>query len=217
MNKTLHLSLLILIIFPQTSIAIDKIEILGLFKDKAVVMLDAKRRVLKKGQISPEGALLISSNSEEAIIEINGEQKAYTLGAKISGSFTKSNSGKSVLITPDAVGGMYNVSGKINGFNVDFVVDTGATLISMNSRTAKRIGLDYRLEGKESVSYTASGKDKVYIVNLKRVRVGEIELRDVKAAVHEGDFPIVTLLGMSFLGKLDMKREGKLLELKKKY
>ncbi|MCZ6803864.1 MAG: retropepsin-like aspartic protease [Proteobacteria bacterium] len=61
---------------------------------------------------------------------------------------------------------MYSISGTINGFHVAFVIDTGATLVSMNSNVAKRIGLDYKLKGKESVSYTASGKDKVYIVNL---------------------------------------------------
>ena len=67
------------------------------------------------------------------------------------------------------------------------------------------------------MSYTASGKSKIYIVNLKKVRVGDIELRNVKGAVHEGNFPVVTLLGMSFLSKLDMKREGRIMELQKKY
>ncbi len=67
------------------------------------------------------------------------------------------------------------------------------------------------------MSYTASGKDEIYIVNLKRVRVGNIELRNIEGVVHEGSFPAITLLGMSFLGKLDMKREGRIMELEKKY
>jgi aspartyl protease family protein len=200
----------------QSSFAIDKIVINGLFKDKAIVSIDGKQRVLKKGKASPEGALLIQSNSKEAIIEINGEQNTYTLGTEIGNSFKAPTGGKKLILTPDS-SGMYNVSGSINGSHVSFVVDTGATLVSMNGNLAKKLGIDYKLNGKESVSYTASGKDKVYIVDLKKVKVGEIELRNVKGAVHEGSFPVTTLLGMSFLGKLDMKREGRIMELQKKY
>ena len=51
---------------------------------------------------------------------------------------------------------------------------------------------------------------------VKKVKLGDIELRNVKGAVHEGDFPVVTFLGMSFLSRLDMKREGRIMELHKK-
>lgn len=200
----------------QSSFAIDKIVINGLFKDKAIVSIDGKQRVLRKGKASPEGVLLIKSNSKEATIEIDGQQNTYTLGTQIGSSFTPPIGGKKLIITPDS-SGMYNISGTINGSHVAFVVDTGATLVSMNSNVAKKLGIDYKLNGRESLSYTASGKSKIYIVNLKKVKVGDIELHNVKGAVHEGDFPVITLLGMSFLGKLDMKREGRIMELEKKY
>lgn len=200
----------------QSSFAIEKIVINGLFKNKAIVTIDGKQRVLKVGKISPEGALLIESNSKQAIIEINGKQEKYVLGSNIGGNFSAPTDGKKLIMTPDSQG-MYNISGTINGSHVAFVVDTGATLVSMNSNVAKKLGLDYKLTGKESLSYTASGTSKIYIVNLKRVRIGDIELTNVKGAVHEGNFPVVTLLGMSFLGKLNMKREGRILELEKKY
>lgn len=200
----------------QPSFAIDKIVINGLFKDKAIATIDGKQRVLKKGKTSPEGVLLIESNSKEAIIEINGKRETYTLGTQIGNTFKPPTGGEKLIIAPDS-SGMYNISGTINGSHVAFVVDTGATLVSMNSNLAKRLGIDYKLKGKESLSYTASGKDKIYIINLKKVKVGDIELHNVKGAVHEGDFPVITLLGMSFLGKLDMKREGQIMELHKKY
>ena len=196
--------------------AIDKIVVNGLFQDKAIVTIDGKQRVLKKGKASPEGVLLIEANSKQAIIEINGEQGTYTLGNQIGGNFKKSTGGKIVTLSPDVSGG-YSVTGSINGSSVPFIIDTGATLVSMNSNIAKKLGIDYKLQGKESISYTASGTSKIYVVNLKRVRVGEIELHNVKGAVHEGDFPVITLLGMSFLSKLDMKREGRIMELQKKY
>jgi aspartyl protease family protein len=207
---------ILFLLFCQSSFAIDKIIINGLFKDKAIVTIDGKQRVLRKNKASPEGALLIESNSKEAIIEIDGQQETYTLGEHIGGNYAPPTGGEKLIIAPDSAD-MYSISGTINGFHVPFVVDTGATLVSMNSNVAKKLGIDYKLNGKESQSYTASGMDKIYIVNLKKVKVGDIELRNVEGAVHEGSFPVTTLLGMSFLGKLDMKREGRVLELHKKY
>ncbi|MEO1926699.1 MAG: TIGR02281 family clan AA aspartic protease [Gammaproteobacteria bacterium] len=200
----------------QSAFAVNKVVINGLFKNKAIVTIDGKQRVLRAGKASPEGVLLIESNSKEAIIEIDGKQDTYTLGTHIGNTFAASTEGKKIILTPDRAG-MYNVSGQINGSHVSFVVDTGATLVSMNSNVAKKIGIDYKLEGRVGSSYTASGKSKIYIINLKKVRVGDIELQNVQGAVHEGSFPVVTLLGMSFLGKLNMKREGRVMELEKKY
>ena len=213
---TRHIFGLLLCSLSLAATAVDKLVINGLFQNKAIVTIEGKQRVLKQGTPSPEGVLLIKSNSERAVIEINGERDTYKLSTQIGSSFKNTTSSRSILIAPDA-GGMYIINGAINGASVNFVVDTGASAVSMNSNVAKRLGIDYKLTGKESVSYTASGKDRIYIINLKRVRIGEIELRNITGAVHEGNFPVITLLGMSFLGKLDIKREGRLLELKKKY
>ncbi len=110
---------------------------------------------------------------------------------------------------------MYWVNGAINDFQVKFVVDTGATLISMNRHQARRIGLNYKMEGKKSVSSTASGLTRIYLVNLKKVKVGDIELNDVPGSVHDGDYPEFILLGNSFLSKVSLKREGAILQLQK--
>ncbi len=118
-------------------------------------------------------------------------------------------------IAPDG-GGMYEVNGSINEFQVKFLVDTGATSISMNKNHARRIGINYKFEGKEGLSETASGLDKIYIVNLKTVMVGGIKLHDVQAAVHDGDFPRIILLGNTFLGRVKMIREGQMLMLEEK-
>ena len=112
---------------------------------------------------------------------------------------------------------MYTIDGSINDFQVSFLVDTGSSYISMNKQQAQRLGLDYKMNGQQSLSSTASGMDKIYIVTLARVRVGEIELNDVQGAVHDGDFPKEVLLGNSFLSKITMKREGRLLKLEQPY
>ncbi len=87
----------------------------------------------------------------------------------------------------------------------------------MSGREARRLGIDYRVVGTPGQSSTASGIDKIYVINLDRVRVGDIDLRNVKGAVHDGDFPPVTLLGMSFLGRLNIRQNGQVLELEKKF
>ena len=209
--KTLHF--FVLLVFATESVmAVEKINVLGLFKDKAIVKIDGKQRVLMAGKASPEGVLLVSANSREAILEINGTRKAYTLGSHIGSKFKKASGGITSTIAPDS-NGMYWVSGSINGFQISFIVDTGATLISMNKHDAKRIGLNYKLEGRVSSANTASGVSKIYIMKLDRVKVGDIEVRDVEGAIHDSDFPKVALLGNTFLNRVNMKREGQLLQL----
>ncbi|MFQ5661177.1 MAG: TIGR02281 family clan AA aspartic protease [Gammaproteobacteria bacterium] len=207
--------IIFLVAFFQPAKAVDKIIIVGLFKNKAIVQLDGKQRTLDAGKTSPEGVTLISANSKEAVLEINGIRKSYPLGTHIGSRFKGPTGQKTVSIAPDSQG-MYWVNGSINDFQVRFVVDTGATVISMNRNDAKRIGLDYRMKGDKSVSSTASGLENVYLVKLKKVKVGDIELQDVTGAVHNSDYPKVILLGNSFLSRLDIKREGGLLQLQKK-
>jgi clan AA aspartic protease, TIGR02281 family len=202
--------LVLLFLMPAYSHAVENITISGLFKDKAIVSIDGRQRVLVVGKPSPEGVLLISANSKEAVLEIDGIRQTYGLGSHISSSYTGPAPGETVTIAPDS-GGMYLVNGSINGFQVPLVVDTGATFVSMNKHEAKRIGLNYKLEGVESTAETASGISKIYLVKLKEVKVGNITLHDVDGAVHDNDFPTVILLGNSFLGKINLSREGRLL------
>ena len=204
---------LVMILFTWSCMAFDKITVVGLFKDKAVVRIDNKQRVLKKGVTSPEGITLISANSNEAVLEINGEQQSYTLGTHVSINFKPPEKGPVVTIAPS--NGMYHVNGSINDFQVSFLVDTGASSITMNRYQAKRIGLNYKMDGRETISETASGITKVYVVNLDSVRVGDIELNDVQGIVHDSEFPRVILLGSSFLNRVKMNRDGQLLLLEK--
>ncbi|MEO5703027.1 MAG: retropepsin-like aspartic protease, partial [Gammaproteobacteria bacterium] len=96
------------------------------------------------------------------------------------------------------------------------MVDTGATFIAMNAPQAKRLGIQYRMDGQPVMTNTASGTAMGYQVTLQRVRVGEIELRDIDAIVLEGNSPTEVLLGMSFLGRLEMQHSGQVMQLKRK-
>lgn len=192
--------------------SIEAIIVKGLFKNMAIVTIDGKRRTLKLNETSPEGATLISANSESAIIESNGQRNTYRLGQHISSSFQAPPAKSQVVITPDKMG-MYHVNGSINGFQVKFLVDTGATLIAMNEIQAKRMGLDYKLSGVPGQTSTASGIAKAWYIVLEKVKVGSLKLRKVDAVVIKGQHPRTVLLGNSFLNRFQMVRNGKIMEL----
>lgn len=211
MNK---LVAFVLMVHMSSAMAVDRIVILGLFKDKAVLEIDGKRQILSVGEHAGNGVTLIAANSNEAVLEIDGIRNSYTLGTHIGSSFREPESGTTVSIAPDSHG-MYRVNGSINGHLSSFIVDTGATLITMNKHEARRFGIDYMRTGIKAVSSTASGIENIYVVNLRTVSVGDIQLETVPAAIHDSDYPEVILLGNSFLNKVSIKRDHQLMQLVK--
>jgi aspartyl protease family protein len=202
---------------PALAQAVESIKVVGLFTNKAIVEIDGKRRVLAVGKENRFGVRLILADSQAAVIEIDGERKRYTLGTHtaIGTNYTEPGARATVRVFPDPTG-MYTINGSIQGFPVRFLIDTGATLIAINRNQAKRIGLNYKVDGQIGQAATASGTVKAYYLTLKRVKVGDIELRDVPATVLDGDHPQLALLGNSFLGRLDMQRDGQIMELRQK-
>ena len=95
-----------------------------------------------------------------------------------------------------------------------FLVDTGATLVTLPTAEAERLGIDYR-RGQQLMSQTASGAAVVYRVRLDSVSVGPMTMLGVDAVVSPG--LQVALLGMSFLNRTEMRREGANLTLTKRY
>ena len=203
-----------LIMMVPPVLAAAKISVVGLFKDKALIVVNGKQRLMRAGETSPEGITLHSASSKEAVIEIDGVRKSYELGGHFGGRIDGPQSTKVHLYANSA--NMFESVGSVNGFPINFIVDTGATLVSMNSIEARRMGINYRLTGRPSTSSTASGRSRVYLVMLDRVQLGDISLRNVQGAIHDGAFPERALLGMSFLSRLDMQRKGKVMELERK-
>ncbi|OUR64291.1 clan AA aspartic protease [Methylophaga sp. 42_25_T18] len=191
-----------------------KIVVVGLFSGQAVVEINHKQRLLKVGKTSPEGVTLISATSQSAVLEIDGQQKKYLLGSHIGGKFSPPPAQPVVSLWP--TNGMYITPGTVNGYTVDFLVDTGASAIALNAETAKRLDLDYINNPPIGVK-TASGITHAYPVKLDEVQVGDIKLYNVQAMVIDGPEPSRALLGMTFLGQLDMLRSGERMDLKQKY
>jgi len=195
--------------------AVESIVVQAAFgKKKAVLLIDDQRRILSIGQTSPEGVKLISVNSQQATLEINGKQKSYALGTSISTSFSKRKSVEEKVFSNDR--GMFLSLGTINGQSVRFLLDTGATTVAMNKLQAKKLGIRYRIDGEAMGVSTASGYVKAYRIVLKSVSLGGIKMKNVEAAVIDGKHPGPILLGMSFLGKLQVETMGNAMTLKQK-
>ena len=186
--------------------AVDKIEVQGLFANKAVLMIDGKRHILAVGKTSPEGVKVISADSRGAVLEVDGKQKNYILGNTVSTSFAKPKVQKETIYINS--GGMYMTFGNINGRSVRFLVDTGASAIAMNTEQARQLGIRYDKTGIPASISTASGLENAYRVRLKSVSVGKITQTNVEAFVIDGNHPGPILLGMTFLGSLNVEHAG---------
>lgn len=101
--------------------------------------------------------------------------------------------------------GHYVTSGMINGKPVTFMLDTGATGVAISDEVARQLGLK---KGRPFPTQTANGIATSYAVNLDRVSVGTIELRDVSAGITPGLQTDEVLLGMSFLKHIEFTQRG---------
>jgi len=213
-HENFSLICLLFLLFAEPAAATD-VNVIGLFPGKSVVVIDGgKPRTMSAGQTSPEGVKLISADSESAEFEIAGKRQVLSLGQGISSNFAPTEN-SSVTLTADS-SGHFVTEGSINGATVKLLIDTGASMVSLNSSEAKRIGLNY-LRGQRGQVSTANGLVAVYKVKLDTVKIGDITLSNVDALVHEGENLPIVLMGMSFLNRVEMKREGSQMTLIKRY
>ena len=113
-------------------------------------------------------------------------------------------------------GGMFAANATINGAAVAFLVDTGATMISIDAATARRIGVNYQT-GTPSVASTANGLVRTWLVKFDSVQLGPIALYNVDGSVSEGPGIGIGLLGMSFLNRVEIRRDGDSMTLIKRF
>ncbi|RTL61216.1 MAG: TIGR02281 family clan AA aspartic protease [Hyphomicrobiales bacterium] len=98
--------------------------------------------------------------------------------------------------------GHYFAPVEVNGRLIDVMVDTGATMVALTHEDARRAGLHLRASDFTQIVQTANGAARYAPVMLDKVSIGNITVRDVAAAVAEPGRLHMTLLGMSFLGRL---------------
>jgi aspartyl protease family protein len=188
----------------------------GMLGSKALVIVDGEPpKTLAAGE-SFKGVKILSILGDQAVVEVGGKRQTLRVGdapASVGGGGAGA-SGTRITIAASS-GGHFVSQGAINGRAVQFMVDTGATSVAIGMRDAERLGIDYR-KGVPGVGGTANGTVQMWRVKLASVRVGDVEVYDVDAAVLGASMPYV-LLGNSFLTRFQMKRENDMLVLERRY
>jgi aspartyl protease family protein len=206
--------LLILSLGTSAAVAADtRVRVIALFPDKALLQVGDQQKIVKKGETF-EGVLLESASGRGAVVVIDGKRQKLDLTQSIAGNFKKRDRTR-MKIHADSLG-MYYVEGKINDLATRFLVDTGATFVTMSGSLAARLKIDFR-NGINGSVQTAAAVVPVWHIKLDSVSIGGIELRSVEAIVIAGDQPFDVLLGNSFLRHTQIQQAGSVLEIKKRY
>lgn len=125
------------------------------------------------------------------------------MGALVPGHMTTSREGDALQVSVGrGFDNHFHVDAVVNGVELPFLVDTGASMLAMDRETARRIGVDPDRLSYSAQVRTANGIANAAMIRLESVAVGPIERRNVTALVTENDAIGVGLLGMSFLGQL---------------
>ena len=217
MQNTYTLPLLLsLLLFPVRGLADTDINVVGLFNNKAIVIINkGKPQTLTVGQPAIHGVRLLQADSQKAVLEVEGKRRELGMGQAATVAGNAASSVPSITLYADSSGHHFT-EGQINGVTLKFIVDTGASAISMNSGDAKKAGIDYK-KGEVVQLQTANGIANGYIVTINTLKLQGLILNQVQGIVMEGTSPSVVLLGMTALNRLEMKREGIALTLSKKY
>ena len=201
-------------LFVTSAALATDVGLAGLFPGKALLTIDGGApRIVVIGARTAEGVKVLAVDRDTASIEVDGQKRVLRVGQNVVSKPSESGP-TNVILTADS-SGHFLTTGSINGTTVRFLVDTGASMISIGASDARRIGIDPS-KGQLGYTQTANGVTQVSRVKLNTVKVGDIVANNVDASVHQHDLPIV-LLGMSFLNRMEMQRNGDTMTLKKNY
>jgi aspartyl protease family protein len=184
----------------------------GMLGSKALLMVDGKPPKSVAPGETYLGVKVISVSSEEAVVDIDGKRAKLRMGE--SPVNVGERGGKKIMLTADSQGHFIG-AGKINGQAMQYLVDTGATVVSMGVSDAERLGVNYK-SGQPMRLSTANGQVPGWSIRLASVRIGDVELTEVEAVVTSASMPYI-LLGNSFLTRFQMTRNNDQLVLERRY
>ena len=190
------------------------VALVGVIGDKAAVLAidGGDPKTVKRGQ-TWRGIRVLAVERERAIVEIDGKRRVLQRGQHYRAAAASSDRETTTLSADHR--GHFFTDGVVNGAQVRFLVDTGATMVVLPAAAASRLRIDYR-KGERGMVQTANGSTSAYLVKLERVKVGAIEVVNVDAVVVEQGLD-TALLGMSFLNRVEMKREGQTMTLIRRF
>jgi len=205
----------LLLLLACTPALAGEVALIGVIGDKAAVLAidGGDPKAVKIGQ-RWNGVTVVAVEKERATVEIDGKRRVLALGQHYRGA-TAASDRQSATLAADTRGHFF-AEASVNDVPMRLVVDTGASLVVLSGADASRLGVDWR-EGPRRMMQTANGTTAGYLVKLDKVKVGGIELTNVEGMVLEQGLGAVGLLGMSFLNRVEMQRDGQTMTLIRRF
>ena len=192
------------------------VSLQGMLGSRALLIVDGSApRGVAAGE-THKGVKVISTSGDNAVVEVNGQRHSLRVGdapASVDGGAGAPRGNKIVLTAGS--NGHFLAQGTINGRAVQFMVDTGASVIGLGASEAERLGINYKA-GQPVRMSTANGIAQGWRVKLNSVRIGDVEVFEVDAVVGQASMGYV-LLGNSFLSRFQMKRDNDQMVLERRY
>ena len=189
------------------------ISVVGVFPGKAVLVIDGRSpKTYSVGSTVASDIKLTAVSQNGATFDASGKKQSIQLGEHIN---RISPSGASSVTLQADGRGHFMVQGQINGGTMRMLVDTGASMVALPAGDAARLGIDYK-KGQPVYVNTANGTVTAYQVRLNSVKIGDITLNQVDGLVQESGLTFA-LLGMSFLNRTEMRRDGEQMVLTKRF
>ncbi len=193
----------------------QEVSLTGVSSGRALLVIDGGApRFMATGQ-SRDGVRLLSVGEDSAVVEVGGKRQELRLGHSPVKLQASGDTGAGRVVLHADSSGHFVTGGQINGKAVQFLVDTGATLVILGQADAERIGLRAS-EGQPVRITTANGTVQARQVRLTSVRVGQAQIHDVPGVVMPQSMPYV-LLGNSFLSRFQMQRTNDQMVLDKRF
>jgi aspartyl protease family protein len=193
----------------------QSVTLQGMLGAKALIMVNGGAPKAVGAGETHQGVKVVSTSGEHAVLEIGGVRQTLRVGDAPASFGGSGSNARTRIVMKAGSGGHFVTSGAINGRTVQFMVDTGASVIAMGASDAQRLSLDFRRGPPVQVS-TANGVARGWQMRLASVRIGDVEVFDVEAVVSEAPMPYV-LLGNSFLNRFQMKRDNEEMVLERRY
>lgn len=212
-GKGVHFTLAAFCLLLSSALAAQEVGLAGIIGSKALLKINGGAPRAVPVGATVDGVKVVSVQGDQVVVEINGRKRPLKVGQNAVGVAASSDSDRLVLQADGQ--GHFFTTGTINGVSVRFLVDTGASMISLGASDARRMGLDFN-RGQKGISQTANGQVVVSKIQLDNVRIGGMTLHQVDAVIHQTDLPIA-LLGMSVLNRMEMQRDGSTMTLKKRF
>lgn len=199
------------------------VGISGTLGDKALISVNgAPAKVVATGGLI-DGVRVLAVQGDRVTVEVEGQRRILTVGpgdAPASRSppadAVPTHGGRgSVTLTADSRG-HFAARVLVNGVSAPFLIDTGASVVTLPGSLARRANIDLERATPVTLS-TANGRARGYRVVLNTVSLDGLVANLVEAVVIEDDKLPLALLGMSFLNRMNMRREGDLLILHQRY